>query len=93
MNNLHMATLFSDVVEMRSPMGPTEGGQFEVPVNVDEIKMLNSGSPQSWFFRELALHLAQAMVDTGIAREYWYVKFTREARIRFNLPEVTRMGK
>lgn len=92
MKILHMATLYTDVLEMRSPLGPTEGGQMTLEVEVNEMSMKHSGDPQRYFFRELALHLAQGIVDTGIERQYWYVVFTHEARTRFNLPESARMG-
>lgn len=88
-----MATLYTDVVEMRAPGAPTEGGVFELEVLIDETEMRKSGAPQSFFFRELAMHLAQAMLDTGIPRQYWWAEFTNEARTRFNLPKRADMEK
>lgn len=90
---LHMATLYTDVLEMRAPGAPTEGGSFEVEVFVDELAMKKSGSPKEYFFRELAVHLAQAMMDTKVPREFWWVRFANAARIKFNLPEIANMEK
>lgn len=90
---LHMATLYTDLLELRALGTPTEGGNFEVEVLVDELAMKKSGSPKEFFFRELAIHLAQAMMDTSVPREFWWVRFTNTARIKFNLPEIANMEK
>ena len=83
---LHMATLTTRPLEIQLPKTPAEGGVFEVEVWVDELTMRKSGAPQTYFFREMALHLAQAMLDTGVPAEYWYAEFKTDALIRFNLP-------
>ena len=88
---LHLATLVTQPIEMRAPGEPTEGGVFEVEVWVDELAMRKSGAPQTYFFRELGVHLAQAILDTGVQREYWWAQFTTKARTMFNLPEVANM--
>ncbi|TXH48640.1 MAG: hypothetical protein E6Q97_24365 [Desulfurellales bacterium] len=88
---LHLATLSTQVVEMRTPETPLEGGVFEVEIFVDDVDLRKSRAPKEFFFRELAIHLAQAMMDTGIQREYWWCRFSKDAQIMFNLPEVVNM--
>lgn len=90
---LHLATLSTQVVETRKLGEPLEGGVFEVEVYVDDLALRKSGSPKEFFFRELAIHLAQAMKDTGVPREYWWCKFSQDAQIMFNLPEIVNMEK
>lgn len=85
------ATLVTQPLELRTPGAPTEGGVFEVEVYLDDLKLRKSHAPKTWAFRELATHLAQAMLDTQVPREYWWAKFSTDAQIMFNLPELVNM--
>lgn len=90
---LHMGTLSTQPLEIQTPGEPAEGGVFEVEVYIDDLTLRKSGAPKEYFFRELAIHLAQAMKDTGVPREYWWCKFSKDAQIMFNLPAVVNMEK
>ena len=90
---LHLATLVTQPLETQVPGQPAEGGVFEIEVWVDDLALRKSGAPKTYFFRELAVHLQQAMLDTGVPREYWWAQFTQDAQIMFNLPAVVNMEK
>ena len=85
-----LATLHTDVIEKHDLGKPLEGGQFDVPVDLSIELMEKSGSPRKFFFHEIAIHLAQGIQDTGVPREFWYVRFSKEAQREFNMPESTR---
>lgn len=87
-----LATLTTEPLELRRMSAPTEIGVFEVEIEIDKVKMRNSGDPFGFFKHELALHLAQAILDTGVPRENWYVVFEKETQIMFNLPEGGKCG-
>lgn len=82
-----LATLYTDVVEIREPNTPTEGGQFEMPVIIDTDRFRKEASPRTWFFREIGIHLAQAIADTDVPREFWWIEFSDLAQREFNLPQ------
>jgi len=88
-----LALLFTPPIEKHEPNTPAELGEFNMPVEIDRAVMKNSGSPKEYFFKEIAVHLAQAMVTTGVPREYWYIKFPPEVQRMFNLPESTKMSQ
>lgn len=87
-----IATLFTDILEHRSPGTPTEGGRYELEVRVKKDEMLKSGGPREFCFRQIGLHLGQAIQDTGVPREYWYAKFPEAIQKEFNLPTAMKMS-
>ena len=87
MPKLLFATLYTDIVELRTPGEPTEGGTFEMPVEIDTDVLRKEPSPKTYFFREIGIHLSQATLETGIPREYWNISFEPIARREFNLSE------
>ena len=66
MPRLHVATLYTDVIELRTPGEPTEGGQFEMQVFIDTDVLRRDPSPRTYFFREIGIHLRQAVVETEV---------------------------
>jgi hypothetical protein len=84
---LHLATLYTEVVEIRSPTEPTEGGQFELELQIDTDLMRKEPSPRTYFFRQIGFALASAIRETTVPHEYWWVEFEPQARQMFNLPE------
>jgi hypothetical protein len=87
-----LAMLSTIPLEMQMRGQETEGGVFEVEVEIDLQQMRRSGDPFGFFKHELSLHLAQAVLDTGIDKQYWYVTFTDQAQHMFNLPEGGKAG-
>lgn len=87
MPKLTLATLYTEVIEIREPNEPTEGGQFTMPVEIDTDFMRKEPSPRSYLFREIGRHLVAAVSETTVPHEYWWVEFSPEAMKMFNLPE------
>lgn len=87
MPKLTLAMLYTEVIELRQPTAPTEGGQFTMPVEIDTDLIRKDPSPRTYFFREIGIHLLQAVTDSEVPHEYWWVEFSSEARQWFNLPE------
>ena len=86
-----LATLYTEVVEIREPNTPTEGGQFEAEVEVDLAQMRASRDPKRYFFRKIGMMLGQAILSTTVPKQFWWCEFTPEAQKMFNLPERQKM--
>jgi hypothetical protein len=84
---LLFARLYTEVIELREPNAPTEGGQFDMEVMIDTDVLRRDPSPRTYFFREIGIHLAQAVSDTGVPHEHWWAEFEPIARREWNLPE------
>ena len=87
-----VATLRTDPIEAHQRYGPPEGGFFEIEVNMNRTAIGLSRDPWGLVKREIATHLAQAILDTGVPKEYWTAEFHSEIAKEFNLPQRTRMG-
>ena len=87
MPKLLFATLYTDIVELRLPNTPTEGGQFTMSVEIDTDFLRRDPSPRTYFFREVGIHLRQAVIETEVPHEYWWAEFEPIARKEWNLPE------
>ena len=61
----------SRIVEVHKPSERPEGGYAEMPVHVDDKSIADSGAPWSFVSKEIAIHLQQAILDTGMPRELW----------------------
>lgn len=86
MKDLHLATLFTDVLEDHRKGLVPETGRFEIEVYVNEKAMLKSGDPRGYAFKEIGIHLQQAILDTTVPKEFWYAKFPAKVCRAFNLP-------
>lgn len=85
--------LRSRIVEIHKPKLPAEGGYMEMPIHVENTAIERSGAPWSFVSREIAVHLQQAILDTGIPREMWIFQPSDEAKKAFNLDfDATPMG-
>lgn len=87
MPRLHFATLYTEVIELRTPGEPTEGGQFEMQIFIDTDILRKEPSPRTYFFREIGLHLRRAIEETGVPQEYWWVKFESTPQKEWGLPQ------
>ncbi len=89
---MFIGTLCTDIVEKHEFGLLAEGGQFTIKVAVENDYIEKSGSPKTYVLREIAIHLAQAIQDTGVPREFWYFESSLEAQKEFELPLKTRMS-
>ena len=84
--------LRTNIIEIRSPIEPTEGGYFEVAVHIDEGTAKESRDPRGYCFKEIAIHLKQAIIDTTVPKEHWVAEFPKTVQKMFNLPERVPFG-
>ena len=87
MAKIALAKLYTDIVEIRDPIEPTEGGIFEAEVLIDMLALRKSHSPKQYFFREIGFALYNAMTTTETPKALWWVEFSEEAKRMFNLPD------
>lgn len=87
-----VATLFTNPLEKQEFNEPIEGGRFEVEVILSRADISKSGAPRDFIFKEIAIHLAQAIVDTSVPRQYWNAKFPKSMRKEFGLPKAMKMS-
>lgn len=86
--------LRTGVIEKQEPNSPLEGGFFEIEIRVPKPDIEASGAPWSFVAKEIGVHLAQAMQDTTVPRNFWMFYPTTEAQKMFNLPtDAIAMGK
>ena len=53
---------------------------------------LRGSDPWGFIRREIAIHLAQAVLDTGVPKEHWNAAFPPFMQREFGLPPKMRMG-
>ena len=85
----HFGTLRTVILE-QGDTKQRQGGVFEMPVALDWSQMIYF-DPKKWAFRELGIHLAQAIQDTGVSREYWVFNPSPWYQNEWQIPEEVRM--
>jgi len=83
---IHVATLSTQIIEFRDPGEPTEGGVFEIVVEIDTLEMRKSNSPKQYLFRQIASALHHGIKETTVPKDYWNISFTEWTQREFNLP-------
>ncbi len=65
-----------------------ETGSFELAVELPDYIFNTSGDKFGLWKRTVAQHLASAIKDTEVPKEYWYLRVPITFQTAFNLPEV-----
>jgi hypothetical protein len=69
-----------------------EGGFFSLEVTIDEGLMQRSGDVKAFAFRQVAVFLSSAVLDTGVSRDRWTFEFEDRPRRRYSFPEFLDFG-
>lgn len=65
-----------------------ETGSFELALNIPDRIFEESGDKFALWKHTVAQHLASAILDTEVPKEYWYIRVPITFQTAFNLPEV-----
>lgn len=70
----------------------TEIGQFTLEVNLPEKAFLQSRDKPGLVKSTIAQHLASAIMDTEVPKDYWAFQAAPVLRKEFNFPQVISFG-
>lgn len=68
-------------------------GTFDLEVSVPSVESIGeSHSPKAFITTAIAMHLASAVTDTEVPKEYWGFQPNEKLQREFNWPELMAMG-
>lgn len=68
-------------------------GTFDLEVHVPSLESIGqSGDPKAFVSSAIAMHLASAVTDTEVPKEYWGFQPNEKLQREFNWPELLAMG-
>lgn len=82
---MYIGHLFTKYIEDHDAK---ETGSFELAINIPDKMFNESGDKFGLWKHTVAQHLASAILDTKVPKEYWYIRVPIAFQGAFNLPEV-----
>jgi len=82
---MYVGHLFTKYIEDHDEK---ETGSFELAIEIPDHIFDPSGDKFGLWKKTVATHLASAILDTKVPKEYWHVRVPLKFQTAFNLPEV-----